>query len=243
MTTERPAILAIVPARGGSKRIPRKNIRPFCGRPIIAWSIAAAQAAGVFDAIVVSTDDEEIAAVAAQAGGEAPFRRPLELANDFAPTLPVVAHAVKWWEAERGPVSHACCIYPTAPLIQARYLREGLEYLQADPTLDYAFTATTFPHPIFRALRPQADGTIAMHWPENEFVRSQDLPEAIHDAGQFYWGRGEAFRRRRGFFSSRSRPILLPRRLVQDIDTEEDWQAAELLFELLRKQTNCDENQ
>jgi len=228
-------IVGIIPARGGSKRIPRKNIRPFCGKPILAWSLEAAAATGVFDALLVSTDDEEIAAVAEAHGAEAPFRRPKELADDFAPTLPVVAHAVRWAEENRGPVEFACCLYPTAPFIRSSDLAAGLQALQADPTLHYAFSATTFAFPIFRALKRNLDGTVGMFWPENEFVRSQDLPEAWHDAGQFYWGRGRAFQERRGFFSSRARPVVLPRRLVQDIDTEEDWEAAELLFQLSRK--------
>lgn len=226
--------LAVIPARGGSKRIPRKNVRPFFGRPIIAWSIDAARAAGVFDAIVVSTDDDEIAAVAERHGAEAPFRRPAELAQDHTPTLPVIGHAVEWAEAHRGPVRFACCIYPTAPFLEPNYLRAGLQALEASADAEFAFSVTSFNYPIFRALKFNPDGTVASFWPENELKRSQDLPEAWHDAGQFYWGRCAAFKTRQGVFSAKSIPVVLPRRLVQDIDTEEDWQAAEAMFAVLR---------
>ena len=223
--------IAIIPARGGSKRIPRKNVRPFCGRPMITRSIEAARAAGVFDAVVVSTDDEEIAAVAEACGATAPFRRPTDLANDHAPTLPVIAHAIRWWEEHRSPVELACCIYATAPFLQARYLLEGLDLLQVHPDAEFVFSVTSYAFPIFRALRRTPDGRMEMFWPENELKRSQDLPEAWHDAGQFYWGRKTAFLNRLGVFSARALPVILPRHLVQDIDTPEDWQRAERMFE------------
>lgn len=224
------SILAIIPARGGSKRIPRKNIKPFCGKPIIGYSIEAARAAAIFDAILVSTDDEEIASVAESSGAEAPFRRPPELADDHAQTLPVIAHAIGWFEEHRGPVTCVCCIYPTAPFVQPSYLREGLELLQAHPEADFAFSVTSYAFPIFRSLKLNADGTVAMFRPEHELTRSQDLPPAWHDAGQFYWGRKEAYVKGRGVFSARSYPVILPRHLVQDIDTLEDWETAERLF-------------
>ncbi|MEI6655142.1 MAG: pseudaminic acid cytidylyltransferase [Verrucomicrobiota bacterium] len=231
--------IAIIPARGGSKRIPRKNIKPFCGKPMIAWSIEAARAAGIFDTILISTDDEEIACVAEAYGTEAPFRRPAELANDHAPTLPVIAHALSWFEENRGPVDFACCIYATAPFLQAQYLREGLELLQAHPDAEFAFSTTSYAFPIFRALNRNADGTVGMFWPENELKRSQDLPEAWHDAGQFYWGRKQAFCERLGVFSARSYPVALPRHLVQDIDTPEDWDRAECMFTASQSQREC----
>ncbi len=222
--------IAIIPARGGSKRIPRKNIKEFCGKPMIAWSIEAARAAGIFDTILISTDDDEIASVAEAYGAEAPFRRPAELANDHTPTLPVIAHALEWFETNRDPVEFACCIYATAPFLQAQYLRKGLELLQAHADAEFAFSITSYAFPIFRALNRNADGTVGMFWPENELKRSQDLPEAWHDAGQFYWGRMSAFCGRLGVFSARSYPVVLPRHLVQDIDTPEDWEMAEALF-------------
>jgi pseudaminic acid cytidylyltransferase len=225
-------IAAIIPARGGSKRIPRKNVRSFCGKPMIAWSIAAAQAAGIFDCVVVSTDDDEIAAIAERCGAEVPFRRPAELANDHAPTLPVIAHALRELEPLRGPVEFACCLYATAPFLEPEYLRQGLTLLRDDAAAEFAFSVTSYAFPIFRAVRRNDDGTVAMFWPENELKRSQDLPAAWHDAGQFYWGRPAAFQNRLGVFSARSLAVPLPRRMVQDIDTEEDWEAAELLFKL-----------
>lgn len=201
---------------------------------MIAWSIDAALAAKVFDAILVSTDDEEIAAVSEFCGAEAPFRRPAELSNDTAPTLPVIAHAIRWFEEHRGPVQFACCIYATAPSLQASILREGLKTLQAHPDAEFAFSVTSFEFNIVRSLKQNRDGTVSMFWPENELTRSQDLPEAWHDAGQFYWGRKEAFLSHLGFFSARSYPVILPRHLVQDIDTQEDWERAERLFEACR---------
>lgn len=226
-------ILAIIPARGGSKRIPRKNIKPFCGKPMLVWSIEAARAAAVFDAIVVSTDDDEIAAVAESNGAEAPFRRPAELANDHTLTLPVYAHAIRWFEEHRRAVTFVCGIFPTAPFLQPHYLRQGLDLLRNDADADFAFSATSFDFPIFRSLKRNVDGTVSMFWPEHELTRSQDLPEAWHDAGQFYWGRKEAFLKTDRLFSARSYPVILPRHLVQDIDSPEDWTQAEIMFRVL----------
>jgi len=222
--------VAIIPARGGSKRIPRKNIKYFCGKPIIAYSIQAAKASNLFDHIVVSTDDDEIAKVAIQHGAEAPFRRPTELSDDHATTRPVVAHAIRWFQENRGPIDFVCCIYATAPFLQPRYLREGLDLLQSDPRADFALSVTSYAFPILRSLKRNSDGTIAMNWAEYELTRSQDLPEAWHDAGQFYWGRPQSFLNGRGTFSARSHPVILPRYLVQDIDTAEDWEMAERIF-------------
>jgi len=222
--------IAIIPARGGSKRIPRKNVRPFAGKPMIAWSIEAALESGVFDAVVVSTDDEEIATVASSLGAQIPFRRPSELSDDHTPTMPVIAHAIRWWEENKSPLEYGCCIYATAPFIKPEFLREGLEMLRKNPDGDFAYSVTTYAFPIFRALRMAENGRLEMFWPENEMKRSQDLPEAWHDAGQFYWGRRNAFLGPHGFFSARSYPVALPRHLVQDIDTPEDWERAEKLF-------------
>ena len=197
---------------------------------MLAWSIEAAKAVGIFDAIVVSTDDDEIAAVAESNGAEAPFRRPAELANDNAPTLHVYAHAIRWFEEHRGAVTYMCGIFPTAPFLQPLYLKQGLDLLQSHPDAEFAFSVTSYAFPIFRALKRKADGTVGMFWPEHELARSQDLPEAWHDAGQFYWGRKEAFLRTDRLFSARSYPVILPRHLVQDIDSPEDWERAEMMF-------------
>ena len=222
--------IAIIPARGGSKRIPRKNVRPFCGKPMIAWSIEAVLAAGVFDAVVVSTDDEEIAAVAKSFGAEVPFVRPAELCDDHTATMPVIAHAIRWWLENRGKVEYCCCVYATAPFLSAVDLRKGFDILREKPKAEFAFSVTSYAFPIFRALQITESGRVKMFWPENELKRSQDLPEAWHDAGQFYWGRKNAFLKNEGVFTAVSYPVVLPRHLVQDIDTPEDWERAERMF-------------
>lgn len=224
--------LAVIPARGGSKRIPRKNIRDFAGRPIIAHSIGAALESGCFDRVIVSTDDEEIAAVARQWGAETPFLRPATLADDHTGTNAVVKHAIGWFREAGHAVELACCIYATAPFVQARYLRQGLERLAASDKA-FAFSVTSFPFPIQRAIRINAAGAVEAIWPENIARRSQDLEEAFHDAGQFYWGRADAFLADTVLFSPVSLPVVLPRHLVQDIDTLEDWQRAEHMYRAL----------
>lgn len=221
--------IAVIPARGGSKRIPRKNIRPFCGKPIIAYSIEAAQASGLFDEIIVSTEDEEIAEVACQFGATAPFVRPKEIADDHTGTNAVVKHAIAWF-AERGDdVSHACCIYATAPLIQSRFLREAHDtFIGSDAA--FAFSVTSYAFPIQRALRLDPASRVDPFHPEHRMTRSQDLEPAYHDAGQFYWGTAAAFLGDAPLFSAQSIGIVLPRIYVQDIDTLEDWEQAEYMF-------------
>jgi pseudaminic acid cytidylyltransferase len=187
------SIVAIIPARGGSKRIPRKNIKLFHGQPMLAYSIRAAQNSGLFDRIVVSTDDEEIAAMARQLGAETPFVRPAELADDFSTTVDVIRHSVLALQQQGEPVDYACCIYATAPFVQPQYLQQGLQQLQAYPDKAYAFSVTTFPFPIQRAIRLNQAGEIEAMHPEYRNTRSQDLEEAYHDAGQFYWGGGGQF--------------------------------------------------
>lgn len=226
--------LAVIPARGGSKRIPRKNLREFAGKPIIAWSIDAALSSGHFDQVIVSTDDVEIAEVARQFGADVPFVRPPELSDDHTPTIPVIRHAIEWTESHGQSLENVCCIYATAPFVTAEALRAGYELLRGNPGTEFVLSATTFPFPILRALKRNEDGTIGMFWPEHELTRSQDLPEAYHDAGQFYWATREAFMTRSGMFTARSRLLLLPRARVQDIDSLEDWVRAERLFELLK---------
>ena len=221
--------IAVIPARGGSKRIPRKNIRNFHGKPIIAYSIEAALSSGLFDEVIVSTDDSEIAQVAKDYGAGIPFFRPAELADDFTGTNAVVKHAIEWFQASECSIDYVCCIYATAPLIQSRYLREGYEKLEASKK-SFAFSVTSFPFPIQRAIRIDANGAVAPFYPEHIFTRSQDLEHAYHDAGQFYWGRADAFKSDVHLFSSESLPIVLPRYLVQDIDTLEDWRRAEFMY-------------
>lgn len=224
--------VAIIPARGGSKRIPRKNIRLFAGKPVIGYSIEAAKASGLFDRIMVSTDDPEIAAVAETFGAEVPFVRPEELANDFAGTAAVVRHALLWLEANGYHAEYACCIYATAPFISVEDLLKGFQLLSTT-NKEYAFPVTSFSFPVQRALRINRSGFVEALYPENIMVRSQDLEEAYHDAGQFYWGRAEAFIKDVAIYSPASVPLLLPRYRVQDIDTPEDWLRAELMFKVL----------
>ena len=227
--------LALIPARGGSKRIPRKNIRLFRGRPMIAWSIEAARAAGCFDRILVSTDDEEIAAVARSHGAEVPFLRPAYLADDQSTTQAVVLHALHWCEQQGLGLQAVCCIYATAPFAQPADLVAAGQLLEQAPTGSFVFTATSFPFPIQRAIYIDGEGRSAMFHPEDFNTRSQDLEEAFHDAGQFYWARPEAWATSLNMFDN-GRPLILPRWRVQDIDTEEDWTRAEFLHQLLEAQ-------
>lgn len=221
--------LAIIPARGGSKRIPRKNIKPFCGKPMIAWSIEAARLSGCFDRIIVSTDDDDIAWVARDHGAEVPFIRPVSLSDDHTCTIPVIAHAIGWMLANEVPVEMACCLYATAPFVRAEDLRRGFEVLQKNGA-DYAFSVTSYPFPIQRAIRINRDHRVEMFQPEHFNTRSQDLEEAWHDAGQFYWGRAEAWLAGKPIFSYDTTAVPLPRHRVQDIDTPEDWERAEFMF-------------
>lgn len=222
--------LCVIPARGGSKRIPRKNIREFCGKPMIAWSIAAARDSHCFDRILVSTDDAGIADLARAYGAEAPFVRPPDLSNDQATTVPVIAHAIGWQATHGSAADWVCCLYATAPFVQAEDLRAGLHLLQAEVALDYVFTCAHYPAPIQRALTLNTLGRVVMFNPEHELTRSQDLAPAFHDAGQFYWGKAQSFLQERQIYSAVSKPLLLPRWRAQDIDTPEDWTQAELLF-------------
>ena len=220
--------IAVIPARGGSKRIPRKNIKPFRGKPMIAWSIEAARDAGLFEHILVSTDDAEIADVARRHGAEVPFVRPAELSDDHTGTTEVIAHATRWAQAQGWPVAAVCCIYATAPFVQAQDLRRGLQALEGGRWA-YAFTATDYPAPIFRSFKRDARGGVEMFFPEHFKTRSQDLPGALHDAGQFYWGRPEAWTEGKRIFDRDSFALAIPRWRVQDIDNEEDWLRAELV--------------
>lgn len=224
--------LAIIPARGGSKRIPRKNIKSFCGKPMIAWSIEAALRSSEFDRIIVSTDDDEIAEVAQAHGAEVPFLRPAELSGDHTGTIPVIAHAIDWVSQHGAPVELACCIYATAPFVTAADIQRGRRTL-VESDSDYAFSITSYPFPIQRAIRINAEGRVEMFNPEHFNTRSQDLEEAWHDAGQFYWGRARAWLSGTPLFSHGAAPVPIPNYRVQDIDTTDDWVRAELLLRVL----------
>jgi pseudaminic acid cytidylyltransferase len=225
--------LAIIPARGGSKRIPRKNIRQFGGKPLISWSIAAARESGCFDRIIVSTDDPEISEVAIAHGAEVPFVRPPELSDDHTGTIPVIAHAIAWQNANGEDVSEACCIYATAPFIKAEDLQRGWQAIQENDA-KYAFSVTSYASPIQRALKITPTKRIAMFQPQHFTTRSQDLEEAWHDAAQFYWGKADAWLTQLPLFSEAATPIILPRHRVQDIDTPDDWARAEMMFKCLK---------
>lgn len=222
--------VAIIPARGGSKRVPRKNLLLFDGVPMIVRSIRTAQDCGLFDQVVVSTDDAEIAELALAHGAQVPFLRPAELADDFTGTAAVIVHALQQLPA----FDYACCVYATAPLLQARFLREGFELLERHPEKAFAFSVCSFGFPVQRALTLDGQGALTALYPEFRNTRSQDLPEAFQDAGQFYWGRSEAWLRGEVLYSPASLPVILPRHLVQDIDTLEDWKRAEYLYAALK---------
>ncbi|APG88035.1 acylneuraminate cytidylyltransferase (plasmid) [Sinorhizobium americanum CCGM7] len=226
--------LAVIPARGGSKRIPRKNIKQFAGKPMIAWSIEAAIESGRFDRLIVSTDDEEIADIARQSGADVPFLRPAELSDDYATTSDVIRHAISWL-AENGTMpERVCCIYATAPLLRASDIARGFDLLE-ERGADFVFSATSYAFPVQRAIRLTPEGRVEMLMPEQFSTRSQDLDELYHDAGQFYWGRSEAWLSNKPVFSSIATPLILPRYRVQDIDTPDDWLRAELMFKALHE--------
>lgn len=226
--------VCIIPARGGSKRIPKKNIREFCGKPMIAHSIEAAKASGAFERIIVTTDSAEIAGVARQWGAEVPFMRPPEFSDDHATTDAVIIHALKCLKEGGVGVEYACCLYATAPFVQPDYLNKGLELLKSTGATT-GFSVTTFPSPIFRGLRINEAGFLEMIWPEHRLTRSQDLPEAYHDAGQFYWLNVTKYMEAPRIYATDSVPIILPRHLVQDIDTFEDWTRAEMMYKQLQR--------
>ena len=225
--------IAIIPARGGSKRIPRKNVRPFCGQPMIAWPIAATTASGLFDHILVSTDDAEIADVARRQGAVVPFIRPAELADDHSGPTDVIVHALSWAIEAGWPVKAACCIYATAAFVDPEDVAEAGRLLS--PACDYAFAAVRYGHPPQRGFLRSDDGSPQLLQPEHQSTRTQDLAPVYHDSGQFYWGTREAWMERRPFFGNRTRFVELPPWRAYDIDRDEDWEMAERLFAATRK--------
>ena len=226
--------LAVIPARGGSKRIPRKNIREFGGRPMIAHAISAATESGLFDNVVVSTDDKEIAAIAREWRAETPFLRPAELADDHTPTVPVVAHAVKACRDVGMQFDHVCCIYPSVPFIRLDDLKAAFVSL-VNSGAAYSFPIAEFPVAIQRALRRDFAGRTAPFFPQNELVRTQDLETAYHDAGQFYWGHADAWLTK-AHIHSNGVGIVVPAWRVVDIDTAADWERAEFLYAAMASQ-------
>ncbi len=227
--------IAIIPARGGSKRIPKKNIKEFFGKPLIAYSIEAALDSNLFEKVVVTTDDKTIAKVAKQYGADVPFLRPKELSDDFTGTVDVVNHAVEYLESQGETYEYICTIYATAPFLQSKYLKEGYEKLKNSNAVN-ALSATSMPFPIQRTFKLDENGRCKMFTPEHYMSRSQDLEEAYQDAGQFYWTNRTRQKESKNqvVFSDISIPIILPRHLVQDIDTLEDWTRAEYMYQALK---------
>ena len=222
--------IAVIPARGGSKRIPRKNIKEFCGKPMIAWAITTALESELFDHVIVSTDDEEIAAISIKWGAETPFSRPAELADDLTPTVPVIAHAVKACLDNAWEVKSACCIYPCAPFLQVDDLIIAFDLLQKN-NADFVYPVTEYAHPIQRAMRQLPGGQMQFISPENELTRTQDLEKSYHDSGQFYWGRASAWLEHRRMHTD-GLGMTIPSWRVVDIDSMDDWKRAEDIYKV-----------
>lgn len=219
--------LCVIPARGGSKRIPRKNVKDFLGKPLIAYSIEAALNSGVFERVIVSTDNAEIADVAIKFGAQVPFMRDAALSDDYATSSDAVADAAR----RLGGYARVCCLYATAPLITGEILREAYGKFE-EAGYEFLFSATEFSFPIQRAIRLSKDGAASMFYPQFALTRSQDLERAYHDAGAFYFGRREAWLEKKPIFAPHSRAFLLPRNLVCDIDTPEDFEFAQKLYRI-----------
>ena len=228
--------VAVIPARGGSKRIPRKNIREFCGKPMIAWPIEVAKESGLFDHIIVSTDDEIIVEVAKSYGAEVPFMRPEKLSDDYTGTAEVMFHAVSWIREQKWQPDAVCCIYATSVFLTEKDLKKGFEAISTDKW-QYSFSVTDYNYSIFRSFKEHPNGGVEMFFPENYEKRSQDLPIGLHDAAQFYWGKPEAWLNNMRLFDRHSYPVKVPNWRIQDIDTENDWKRAEILFTTIM-QTN-----
>jgi len=228
--------IVIIPARGGSKRIPKKNIKDFFGKPLIAYSIEVALSSNLFEKVIVTTDDEAIAKIAKEYGAEVPFIRPAELSDDFTGTQEVINHTIDFLEAQGENYEYICTIYATAPLLQKEYLVQGYEKLKESDAVN-SFSATSMPFPIQRTFKLDTNGRCKMFTPEHYMTRSQDLEEAYQDAGQFYFENRKLAKEstNKVVFSEISIPILLPRHLVQDIDTLEDWERAEFMYQILNK--------
>ncbi|CAH0534676.1 CMP-N,N'-diacetyllegionaminic acid synthase [Vibrio stylophorae] len=227
--------IAIIPARGGSKRIPRKNIKDFNGKPIIAYSIEAALQSGCFDQVIVSTDDQEIAEVARQYGAQVPFLRPENVSDDYATTADVLLHAIDWFAEQAQEIEYLCCIYATAPFIDVSDIKATYQSLIDNPSAEYCFPVCEFPFPIQRGVK-LVNGRVEMFQPEHFNTRSQDLEPGYHDVGQFYWGKPEAYRAGIPMFSNKAIAYPISRKRVVDLDTPEDWEYALLLSKVLSGQ-------
>ncbi len=225
--------IAIIPARGGSKRIPGKNSKMFCGKPMIAWAIGYALESKMFDRVIVSTDDENIAQLARSVGAETPFMRPAELADDITPTVPVIAHALEACQTVGWAVEYACCIYPCVPFLQSSDLIDAFA-LMLEADANFAYPVTDYAHPIQRAMRRLPDGSMQFLQPEHELTRTQDLEKSYHDTGQFYWGKASAWTARMKMHTD-GVGMVVPNWRVVDIDSVDDWKRAELLYQVLKR--------
>jgi N-acylneuraminate cytidylyltransferase len=223
--------IAIIPARGGSKRIPRKNIKEFCGKPMISWSINIAKNSGLFKEVIVSSDDEEIIELAKKDGASAPFKRPSSISDDFSTTHDVISHAVDYLDQSSYQFDFACCIYACAPFIQIQDLHEGLNVIKQNDNF-YSYPITEYPHPISRALEVSSDNKIKLLEGDNEQRRTQDCSLAYHDAGQFYWGSKDTWLSVHKIHSN-AFGIPIPSWRAVDIDSPEDWKRAEITFNTL----------
>ena len=229
--------IAIIPARGGSKRIPKKNIKDFLGKPIIAYSIELALNIKLFSKVIVSTDDQEIKDVAIKYGAEVPFIRPKEIADDFTGTHEVIGHAVKCLKDNGEKMDYVCCVYATAPLIEKDDLKKGFELIKTGKW-DSVMAATNFSYPIFRSFENLPDGGLKMIFPEHYNSRSQDLPEIYHDAGLFYWAKPETWKEPSNGYSEKNSIIKIPNYRVQDIDTLDDWKKAEIIYKIKNRENS-----
>tara|TARA_B100001287_G_C22470887_1_gene429640 strand:- start:23 stop:721 length:699 start_codon:yes stop_codon:yes gene_type:complete len=226
--------VAIIPARGGSKRIPKKNIKNFRGKPIISWSIKAAIESNCFDHIIVSTDCEEIAKVAKIEGASVPYLRPKELSNDFATSREVVIHCIEWLKNQNFDVDYLCCLYATAPFVRSKDISNAFHKISTQDQEIFTFTATNFSFPIQRAIKINDQGRSSMFHPEEFNTRSQDLEKSYHDAGQFYIAKPNTWIENKNLFEN-AIPIVIPNWRVQDIDDPDDWKRAELLHEIISR--------
>ena len=226
--------IAIIPARGGSKRIPKKNIKNFLGKPIISYSVELAIKSNLFDKVIVSTDCDEIAEIAKSYGAEVPFIRPNAISDDFSTLNEVLKHAIDFIENDGFLYEYVCCIYATAPFIEIDDVTRGFELINTKKW-ESVIAATNFSYPIFRSFEKDKKGGLKMVFPDHYSSRSQDLPEIFHDAGQFFWAKSEFLKKSPSGFNQNNTIIEIPNYRAQDIDTDEDWQRAELIYKYLNE--------
>ena len=226
--------IAVIPARGGSKRIPRKNIKPFMGKPIISYSILAAKKSELFDAVIVSTDDDEIAQIAVEYGADVPFRRPAELADDMTATVPVIAHAIDAYNLQNATkIEWACCIYPCSPFINPIDIKNAAQLAHSED-VDFVYPVTEYTHPVQRGMVMDNNGKMSFMMPEYELTRTQDLPIVYHDTGQFYFGKAEAWQNHKRMHTD-GIGMFVPHWRVVDIDTHDYWKRAETLYHTIQE--------